>query len=150
MITIDGIVSLIRERKSGGKTVFVCGNGGSATTAEHFTNDLFSAGVKAVCLSSNTAIMTMISNDFGYEDVFWRQLELYADNGDLLIVFSGSGNSANIVKALRMDIESVALLGKGGGEAANFARHSLIIDSDDYGKIEDRHLAIAHRVAKKI
>ena len=59
--------------------VFICGNGGSATTAEHFTCDLFSKGIKAICLNSNTSIMTMIANDFGYEYVFSKQLELFSN-----------------------------------------------------------------------
>ena len=90
------IANAIKKRKTGGGTVFICGNGGSAATAEHFANDLFAKGVRAVCLNSNTAIMTMIANDYGYEYVFSKQLEVFADPGDLVVTISTSGMSANI------------------------------------------------------
>ena len=77
---------LIKKIKKA-RFVFVCGNGGSATTAEHLTNDLFSKGIKAFCLNSNVAIMTMIANDFGYMYVFGRQLGFYADEKDLLMKY---------------------------------------------------------------
>ena len=96
---IEFLVDHIKQRFKTGHTVFICGNGGSATTAEHFTNDLFSKGVRAVCLNSNTSILTMIANDFGYEYVFSKQLEVYAEPEDLLIVISCSGKSENIIRA---------------------------------------------------
>ena len=92
------IVDAVKRRKNEGGTVFTCGNGGSAATAEHFANDLFAKGVKAVCLSSNTAIMTMIANDYGYKHVFSKQLEVFSDPGDLVVSISTSGASENILK----------------------------------------------------
>lgn len=137
---------LINELKKA-RFVFVCGNGGSAATAEHFTNDLFSKGIRAICLNSNTSIMTMIANDFGYEQVFSKQLELYANFSDLLIVISASGNSDNIVDALEVaNCTSFALLGMDGGRAKYIADHKIMIKSKDYGKIEDEHMKIVHKV----
>ena len=133
--------------------VFVCGNGGSAATAEHFTNDLFSKGIKAVCLNSNTSIMTMIANDFGYEYTFSKQMDVLATTFDLLIVISASGNSKNIINALKDGrnkpiYTTFALLGNAndskGGKAIKLADYYWYVDSKDYGVIEDKHLQLVH------
>jgi D-sedoheptulose 7-phosphate isomerase len=129
------IASMIRQRRENRNTIFVCGNGGSATTAEHFTNDLFAKGVKAICLNSNTAIMTMIANDFGYEHVFEKQLEVYAEPNDLLVVFSCSGTSLNIERAIQVGVETIPFFG---------------VDGESYQSIEDRHLSIAHEISEKV
>lgn len=143
-MNLNKLLEKIREARF----VFICGNGGSSATAEHFTNDLFSKGIKAICLNSNTSIMTMIANDFGYEYVFSRQINLYGTTEDLLIVISGSGNSKNILNALEFSGDTFALLGMGGGMAAKVADNSIIIDSDDYGIVEDEHLKIIHIIKK--
>ena len=124
------IIEAIRKSRF----IFVCGNGGSSATAEHFTNDLFSKGIWAMCLNSNTSIMTMIANDFGYQYVFSKQLELYADSDDLLIVFSVSGKSPNILEALKVDMPHIKIFGK----------------SKNFGREEDRHLKIAHQISKAL
>lgn len=116
------------------RTVFICGNGGSAATAEHFTNDLFSKGVRAVCLNSNTSILTMIANDFGYEYVFSKQLEVYAEPEDLLIVISCSGESENIIKAIEFGLETIEMFGKKGESLTD---------------TEDRHLAMTHALTRR-
>ncbi len=131
------------------KTVYICGNGGSAATAEHFTNDLFSKGIRAICLNSNTSIMTMIANDFGYEYVFSKQLEVYEDVNDLLIVISASGKSKNILNALKNRLSTTfALLGNAngsrGGKALKLADYYEYVDSRDYGVIEDMHSHMVH------
>ena len=132
---MKAIADLITQKKRDGSTVFVCGNGGSAATAEHFTNDLFSRGVRAVCLNSNTAIMTMIANDYGYEYVFSKQLEVYAEEGDLLVLISVSGKSPNIEMAKKINIETVQLFGEPG---------------ENYAQAEDRHLRIAHEISEMV
>lgn len=129
--------------------VYVCGNGGSSATAEHFTNDLFSKGIKAVCLSSNMAIMTMIANDFGYEHVFSRQLNVYANDQDLVVIFSCSGNSDNVVEAFFGPWSAYAFVGK-GGKLAEITDHIWTVNSDDYKVIEDEHLRIAHKISKAL
>jgi len=124
-------------RKAG--FIFTCGNGGSAANAEHFSNDLFKKGYKAICLNSNVSVMTMIANDYGYSGIFSRQLETYAIEGDLLITISCSGTSSNIiaalVKAREMRIKTY--------EFETFK------DGDrNFGLLEDKHLKFAHAVAK--
>ena len=129
------LIELIRQKRDKGNTVFVCGNGGSAATAEHFTNDLFSKSVKAICLNSNTSIVTMIANDYGYEYIFEKQLDVYAEPGDLLMVFSCSGMSENIVRAMQAGVETVTIF---GGK------------DETYQVAENRHLVIAHEISEKI
>jgi len=138
---------LVKEIKKA-KIVFVCGNGGSSATAEHFASDLFSRNIKAICLNSNTSIVTMIANDFGYKYIFSRQMDLYAEKEDLLIVISGSGLSDNILEALIpiKGYRTFALLGMGGGGALPLADNSILIESDDYGIIEDEHMKIVHTI----
>lgn len=120
--------------------VFVCGNGGSAATAEHFTIDLFSKGIKAICLNSNTAIMTMIANDFGYDQVFSRQLDIYARKKDLLITISCSGTSQNIVRAIR----KAKIIGLKTYEFETFGKKR------DFGELENRHLQVVHMITKQL
>lgn len=132
---MENIVEIIRQKREAGNTVFVCGNGGSASTAEHFTNDLFSKGVRAICLNSNTSIMTMIANDYGYEYVFQKQLEVYADPGDLLVIFSVSRKSINIVKASLVGVETVIIFGT---------------ENETYQEAENRHLAWVHGICEML
>jgi D-sedoheptulose 7-phosphate isomerase len=121
--------------------VFTCGNGGSAATAEHFTNDLFSKGIKAICLNSNTSIMTMIANDYEYSQVFGRQLYVYANAEDLLITISCSGTSPNIVAA------------HGWAEELGMKTYSFdTFEGNDrnYEKLENKHLQLVHKIKKAL
>jgi D-sedoheptulose 7-phosphate isomerase len=128
------LVKLIKKAR----VIYVCGNGGSATTAEHFTCDLFSKGYNAICLNSNTSIMTMIANDFGYEYTFGKQLITMADSHDLLITISCSGTSPNIIHAQKIANEI-------GMKTYAFQT----FDKDkDYEKLEDEHLRFAHEIKK--
>ena len=132
---MNNIIKAIKLRKERGDYVFVCGNGGSASTAEHFTNDLFSKGVRAICLNSNVSIMTMIANDYGYEYVFSKQLEVYSRVDDLLIIFSYSGKSDNIIRAEIIGLETTEILG---------------YEQETYQEAENRHLALAHEISDAI
>ena len=121
-------------------TVYICGNGGSAATAEHMTNDLFSRDIKAVCLNSNTSIITMIANDYGYEHIFSKQLQLFGTGKDLLITISCSGTSPNIVEAKNM-AEKLLM------EVYEFP--TFLMDRD-YEKLEDRHMKLVHQLKKML
>lgn len=92
-------MTLIERIRSAGR-VLLCGNGGSAANAMHFANDLVLCGINAQSLVGDVATLTALANDFGYDEVFSRQIEIFAKPGDLLIALSGSGNSPNIVKAI--------------------------------------------------
>ena len=129
---IEKLIKIIREKKDRGSKVFVCGNGGSAANAEHFANDLISRGVKATCLGSNVAVITMIANDYGYEYIFSKQLEVLADPDDLLIMISCSGTSPNILEAEKINIDQFKMF---GGEGT-------------YGDKETEHQNIIHKVVE--
>jgi Phosphoheptose isomerase len=129
------------EKIKKARFVWVCGNGGSASTAEHFTNDLFKKGIKAICLNSNVAIMTMISNDFGYSKIFMKQLAVYGDKRDMLITISCSGISPNIIEA-----HEIAL----AMDMVVYEFQTFNDEYPDYGSLEDKHLKFAHEVAEKL
>lgn len=142
---MDNLLKLIKQARF----VFVCGNGGSAATAEHFTNDLFSRGIKAICLNSNVSIITMIGNDYGYKYIYSKQLETYSNSDDLLIVFSGSGQSRNIIEAVKNKNvgNTFAIVGMDGGKVIQLAKYSLLFKNQNYGKIEDEHMKVVHKIA---
>jgi D-sedoheptulose 7-phosphate isomerase len=137
------------------KQVFVLGNGGSASTASHMAADLAKNTIgpnmhrfRIMSLNDNTATLTALANDMGYENVFSEQLISLIRPGDLLVVISGSGNSENVLRAMRLAREQcaevAALLGFGGGAAAGLADFPIIVDSDHYGVVEDIHLVVNH------
>lgn len=130
---------LIKKIKKA-RLVFVCGNGGSAATAEHLTNDLFSKGIKAICLNSNVSIMTMIANDFGYPYVFSGQLEVLANEEDLLITISCSGTSPNILHAQRVAYEL-------GAECYEFPKFMI---RRNYESLENKHMKLVHKIKKAL
>ena len=137
-----------------GNTIFWCGNGGSAAESSHLAVELIGRfknnrrPLPSVSLNSDTSALTCIANDFGYDEIFARQLEGLAKRGDVLVVLSTSGKSENILRALRkaneLGVTSIALLGKGGGPAANLARHTIIIESSETARIQEIHLLIGH------
>ena len=131
---------LIKKIKKA-RFVWVCGNGGSASTAEHLTNDLFSKNIRSFCLNSNVAIVTMLANDFGYEYIFSSQLDLYANRKDLLITISCSGTSKNVVNA----IDFAKIIGM------NFYQFETFKSGDrDYGKLENEHLQLVHQIKEAL
>lgn len=121
-------------------TIYICGNGGSASTAEHFATDLVKKGYKAIALSSNSSLITMIANDYGYENIFSKQLQVFADSEDLLITISCSGKSDNILNAHK----EARWIGMSVYQFETFGKIR------DYGKLEDKHLKMAHEIAKEL
>lgn len=137
------------------RRVYIAGNGGSAANAIHLANDLISVGIKAHALTADVATITAIANDFSYEEIFSRQLEVFGEAGDLLIVFSGSGNSPNILKALevahRKGIYSYAILGSfGGGGLAAQTADTVMIQGSDMQDAENLQLRIGHDVLRAL
>lgn len=146
------IVDILKRARENGQTVFICGNGGSASTAEHFTVDLFNRKIKAICLNSNVSIMTMLANDFGYEYVFSKQLEMYANvfpEPDILIVLSVSGNSKNIIEVLKHPCIKIGFFGR-GGEGEKMVDYDIIVNSKDFGKVESTHSKLTHDIAERL
>ena len=137
-----------------GNTIFWCGNGGSAAESSHLAVELIGRfrnnrrPLPSISLNADTSAITCIANDFGYDEIFARQLEGLAKVGDVLVVLSTSGNSENILRALRkakeIGVVTIALLGKGGGQALDLADHSIVIDSTETARIQEIHLLLGH------
>ncbi len=137
-------------------TIWVIGNGGSATTATHFALDLSKNPVTApdqrrvrcVALTDNTAALTAWANDTSYDRIFAEQLASVWRPGDVLVVISASGNSPNVVRAVEWandhDGATVGLLGRGGGQSAGLCHASIVIPDMDYGHVETAHMAVCH------
>lgn len=139
--------------------VFICGNGGSASNACHLGNDLVTSsaetpgqGVRASALTANPAVLTCLANDMGYERIFELQLRELADPGDVLIVYSGSGESLSIVRALEaareIGMRSYAVLGYSGGRCKALADHAIHVPVDDMQMAEDMQLVIGHMLTQ--
>jgi len=142
-------------------TVFVCGNGGSAAIAEHFTCD-HSKGVqsntslcpKFISLNSNVSLLTAYANDYGYEHVFSSQLKHLGKQGDCLICISSSGNSPNIINALdagnALGLNTISFTGFYGGKARSISKLNVHVNSLNYGIVEDCHQILMHNLAQYI
>lgn len=137
-----------------GNTIFWCGNGGSASESSHLAVELIGRfknnrrPLPSLSLNSDTSAITCIANDFGYDEIFARQLEGLAKKGDVLVVLSTSGKSENILRVLRkgkeLGVTTIALLGKGGGEAVSLADYPIVVNSSETARIQEIHLLIGH------
>lgn len=144
---------MISALKNGNK-IMVCGNGGSAADSQHFAAELSGRyklnrdAISCVALTTDSSALTAISNDFGFEFVFSRQVEALAKKGDILLVISTSGNSQNIIKAIdsakNKDCIIVALSGKGGGLLSDCCDLNIVIPSSNTPRIQEMHLLIEH------
>ncbi len=141
------------------RRVFLCGNGGSAANAMHLANDFLygidpegGRGMKVLALPANTAVMTCLANDTDYAEVFSRQLSAQAERGDVLVVFSGSGNSPNVVRALEkaaeLGMKSFAVLGYSGGKCLDLADCAIHFPVDDMQVSEDLQMVVGHIAMK--
>ena len=155
---VADIIEIFSNANINKKQIFVFGNGGSAANASHFITDLAKGASDAInnrfkCLSLNEHIglITAISNDYAFADVFVKQLENYANPGDLLLTMSVSGSSPNIVKSIEWANEnklySIALVGGKKGIISEIADKVVVVDSIHYGRVEDLHMMICHIIA---
>jgi len=151
---VEKITKDIKKTLRNKKTIFFAGNGGSAADCEHIAGELVGRfkknrrPYKAISLTTDTSVITCIANDFGYDKIFERQLQGLGQNGDLLITFSTSGNSKNIVNVLKMakklNIKSISLLGNKGGLCKNISNYSYIVPSNSTANIQEVHHLIGH------
>lgn len=142
------------------KKILIAGNGGSAADAQHFAAELVGRygfdrpSLPALALTTDTSNLTAIGNDYGYDQVFSRQLEGMGQEGDLFIGISTSGNSQNILNAFTSakakGITTVALTGRDGGKMAEAADYTLIVPSDATPRIQESHLLIEHMICDVI
>ncbi|NCO68615.1 MAG: SIS domain-containing protein [Nitrospirae bacterium] len=150
-------IEVLKKSYEDDAQVFVCGNGGSASNASHLACDI-NKGVsygrkkrfRMISLSDNIPTIMAYANDVSYDDIFMEQLKNYMNPNDLLIGISGSGNSENILKAIRYGNENGAMTfgicGYGGGKLKDIAQKFLVVNSEDMQKVEDAHLIIFHTV----
>jgi D-sedoheptulose 7-phosphate isomerase len=151
---VESIAALIVETYRDGGKVLLAGNGGSAADAQHIAAELVSRfafdrpALPAMALTTDTSILTAISNDYGYDSLFSRQLEASAKPGDVFIAISTSGNSPNIVRALKtandIGVVAVGLTGATGGQMADLCRYCVNIPSTDTPRIQEGHITIGH------
>lgn len=152
---IISFVDLLLEARKNGNNIYIMGNGGSASTASHFTCD-FNKGLsykkdirfKMICLNDNIATMLAYSNDLGYENVFVEQLKNFLKKDDVVIGISGSGNSKNILNAIEyaneLGAKTVGLTGFDGGKLKNIVDVSIHSDVNNMQVAEDVHMTICH------
>lgn len=155
---IAKIASALERAERAGRQVFVAGNGGSAATASHIATDWAKTAqrsgkrqLRCISLTDNVAFMTAVANDMGYEEVFKRQLENLLRRGDVVVLISGSGNSPNMVRAAafarRKGALTIGMTGFSGGKLRQMVDVCLHVDSDQYGVIEDLHMAAGSLLA---
>ena len=161
--TIDIIEKIAHQictsLRKGGK-IIIFGNGGSAADAQHIAAEFVGRfqkerrGLAAIALNTNTSILTALSNDYGYENVFKRQIEALADEKDIVLAISTSGTAKNVNEAVKfaasLDIKTIALSGKGGGELAKLSDTSLIVPSEVTARIQETHITIGHIICQLV
>jgi D-sedoheptulose 7-phosphate isomerase len=153
---IDSAVNLLHSALASGQKLLVCGNGGSAADAEHLCAELVGrfamerAPLPAVALTTNTALLTAWSNDYRFDDVFARQIEALARPGDVALGISTSGNSTNVVNALRraraLGLKTIGLTGSGGGQLAPLCDVLLAVPLTETPRIQEVHLVTYHAI----
>lgn len=153
---IEEIAGAIGEALSAGGKILTCGNGGSAAEALHLAEEMMGCFSKkrvplaAVCLAADPAAMTCIANDYGYEELFARQVEGLGRKGDILVALSTSGRSPNIVRALQrarsLQLTTVGLLGKPGSPAQQYCDLALNTDAANSAQIQEIHLIATHLI----
>jgi D-sedoheptulose 7-phosphate isomerase len=158
VVEVRKFVEVILDAREIGSTVFFIGNGGSAATASHFVNDLalgtneYKKPFKIMSLNDNVPVLTALGNDYGYEEIFVRQLKVYAKKGDILVGISASGNSPNLIRAFEYasssGIKTVALTAFDGGEMKRITDYGIHIPTGlkEYGPAEDMHMVLDHLV----
>jgi len=155
---VEQAIEWFREARDGSKQIFVCGNGGSASTASHFTCDIVKGAsynrdkrFRIVALADSLATLTAYSNDVSYEHIFVEQLKNFAQPGDLVMCISGSGNSPNVVRAMEyansIGCRTIALTGRDGGKLGPLAQLNIQVAVPHMGRIEDAHMVVCHMIA---
>ena len=152
--TLDKALTMVRETVARGGTLLFCGNGGSAADAQHLATEYVVRYTRkrraypAVALTTDTSLLTAAGNDFGFDEIFARQVEALGKPGDLLIIHSTSGNSPNVLRAAEAarakGIPVLALSARDGGKLAGLATHSVIIPVDRTDRAQELHLCIQH------
>ncbi len=159
---IQNVFSILEKVRTNRQTLYIAGNGGSASTSQHFSVDLGVGGIdrnsiiRSFSLSDNQSAITAIANDRNYREVFSTQLKVLGDEGDVLLVISASGNSVNLIEAVStaksLGMTTIGLLGFNGGELRLLCDYSILVETDlgEYGIVEDIHLSICHNLTEAL
>lgn len=157
---IRAATAMTREVALAGGTIFFCGNGGSAADAQHMSTEYVvrymrkRRPLRSIALTTDTSILTATGNDFGFDEIFSRQLEALGRAGDLLMVHTTSGNSPNCLRVLEtakaMGIRSIALTAKDGGQVKSMADLCLVVPTQRTDRAQEIHLAIQHAICDVI
>ena len=157
---IEISADIIAKSLASGGTIFWCGNGGSAADSQHIAAEFVGRfkkdrkPLKSIALTTDTSVLTCVANDYSYEEIFSRQLNALGRNGDVLVAITTSGKSENIKQALiqaqNMEIKTIGLLGKKGGECKNYTDISLIVPSDVTARIQEAHILIEHLLCELV
>lgn len=157
---IARLAHMARGVLANGHRIHLCGNGGSAADAQHIAAELVGRfqcerrGLPAIALTTDTSILTAVANDYGFEQIFARQIQAHAQPGDMLIGLSTSGNSANVLAALnlarQMQCLTVGLLGRDGGQIAAAVDLAIIVPSPVTARVQEMHILIGHLLCELI
>ena len=159
---INYAIDMIFNSINSGSKILICGNGGSAADAQHLSAEFVDRlrpsvnrnPMPILSLALDTSHLTACSNDFSFDEVFVRPLEAFGKESDILVVISTSGNSKNIVKALKkakkMKIKSIALLGYQGGDAKKYTDNSIIVKSNNTARIQESHIFLGHYILESV
>lgn len=158
--TVEKIKDLLINAIKEDNLIMIGGNGGSACDSDHFCSELvvryqFSREpIKCISLNSSSSHLTSCSNDFGYENTFKRMIECFGKENDILILLSTSGNSKNIIEALKYanfkNLKTICFLGKGGGEAIKYSNLNIIVQSNETALIQQAHMNVLHYLAMEL
>jgi D-sedoheptulose 7-phosphate isomerase len=158
---IEQIIHILHDARLKKRHVFIMGNGGSASTATHFACDLGKntrlkgmPDFRAICLSDNMALMSAYANDEGYENVFSQQLSSLLQPGDIVIGISTSGNSPNVIKAIKLAIDTgartIGFTGARGGQLGQLVDLNIFVPCDNIAQVEDVHLMLEHMICEAL
>ena len=157
---IEKATRLLIEVLGQGHKVLLFGNGGSAADSQHIAAELVGKllvkrrALPAIALTTDTSNLTALGNDFGYETVFQRQVEALGQPGDVAVGLSTSGNSPNVLEAMKtarkMGLKTVGLTGRGGGALTGLVDHAIIVPSDNTQRIQESHITIGHILCELI
>lgn len=155
---LDGALSMVRDTVAAGGTLFFCGNGGSAADAQHLATEYVVRYMRdrraypAIALTTDTSLLTAASNDFGFEQIFSRQIQALARRGDLLVVHSTSGNSPNVLRAAEaaraQGVRVLAFTAGNGGKLRALADHSVVVPTTRTDRAQELHMCIEHLICE--
>ena len=159
---ISQAIKLVTGAIKNGRKIMFCGNGGSAADSQHLAAELVvrltgkvnRKALAGMALTTDTSVLTAAANDFGFENVFSRQIEAHGVKGDVLMALSTSGNSQNIIKAVdaakKMDIVTIGFLGNDGGKLGTLVDLPVIVPSKDTQRIQEAHITIGHIIIQLV